>query len=409
MSTTITRPRCFPNPGHILPFNPTVEIPRHLEILITTYPPKPETFFGDDGTAPNELTFSGLFSGPTSIAYFFYLISLPTCRYASIPIGGEIPIVWAKRYLAISKELVEKYPASVPPVESRNCAIVNEICCFATVSALVYQSEEHVKELVGYLPTVSSDDPVGEDEPVYGRAGYLFLLRTISTYTPSLAHLIPSSAVPSIISVILKRPMKEWRFVERPYIGIGHGWFGILVQIILSDPTYTKQLRPDVMRIIHEQRDDDGNWNKFANEGDEVSSYQMDELIQIGHGAPGMVVGLLAIRPIYAQQNDQEMVSRIDTAIEKAQNVIWERGLLTKESCLQHGAAGNSLALFDIGRKGTFLAKSVREECVSGVADGSLDPSSSPSGLHRGLAGTIWGMMEMERGRNGVFPSFDDV
>lgn len=98
------------------------------------------------------------------------------------------------------------------------------------------------------------------------------------------------------------------------------------------------------------------------------------------------------------------MVSLIDEAVSKAQEAIWTRGLLTKESCLVDGVSGNSLAFTNMERKATFLAKSTAEVTDTGIAEGSLDPSSSPSGLRRGWMGTIWAMLEYERARSGIMP-----
>lgn len=224
--------------------------------------------------------------------------------------------------------------------------------------------------------------------------------------------LIPPSTVSEIIDTILQRSpdsTKPWRYVNRPYLGIGHGWLGTLAQILLSDPSPDRamQVKPWIMDIIDQQLPD-GDWNEFIDRP-ESAEYQTNDLIQIGHGAPGVFVGLLSIRGVYDKLGDTDMVERIDEAVADAQDVIWARGLLTKETDLQHGAAGNSLALLDRERKGTFLGYSVSGCTESGLADGSLDPSSSPSGSHRGLVGTVWAMCEYATGRDGVFPSFNKV
>ena len=184
---------------------------------------------------------------------------------------------------------------------------------------------------------------------------------------------------------------------------------GILPQILLSDPSASRarQCRPWIERLIREQLDD-GNWNLFVIAAENKDKNGSD-LVQITHGAPGVVVALLAMRPIYAEASDDTMVASIDRAINKAQDVIWEQGLLRKESCLLHGASGNSLALLDRERQATFLAKSTNTVTEAGLADGTLEASSSPYGLHRGLMGTIFAMCEYRIGRSGIMPSFNDA
>jgi hypothetical protein len=141
----------------------------------------------------------------------------------------------------------------------------------------------------------------------------------------------------------------------------------------------------------------------------ECASYQTEEFIQIGHGGPGMLIGLLAVHPISQILGHTEMCTRIDQAVDNAQEVIWERGLLTTEPCPQHGAPGNSLVLLDRRRKATFPCERCAEVTRVGLEDGSLDPSSSPIGLHRGLMGTIWAMCEFQAGRSGVMPTFNEL
>ena len=410
----MARPRCYPNDGTLLPFDSTSEIPRHLSLLVTKYPPSTWTTEAVRADA-EKLEFSGFFSGPLSVALGLFLLSLSPSPFASDPVHGKSLIEWAKEYLEAADSIAKADPSLVEKVSCENCGVLNHHVNHSALAAILYQDEKYVKDLVGYVPVVvddSSSDNGPQDEWIYGRSGFLYALRMIPSYFPSAAHLIPPEAVQDVISAILRRnpdTPTPWRFVNRLYLSIGHGWLGPLAQIALSDPTASRarQVRPWIMRIISEQLPN-GNWNKFMDEP-ESESYQMEELIQVGHGAPGVVVGLLAVRPIYERFDDVEMVSKIDRAVDKSQEATWTRGLITKESSLIHGASGNSLALLDLERKATFLAKGTDEVTQAGLKDGSLDPSSSPSGLHRGLIGTIWAMAEYGRGRSGVMPTFNDA
>ncbi|CAD6567740.1 MAG: hypothetical protein TREMPRED_003966 [Tremellales sp. Tagirdzhanova-0007] len=404
-----TGPRYYPNDGTLLSFDPDLEIPSHLSLLVTKYPPETTTFTSENGVAVTK-DFYGLVSGPISIAYGLFILSISESPHAKIAIQGKAPLAWAKLYLAVAEEIASSSPQA--PVSSVQCGIISHQVCLSAVSAIITQHAKHVHDLISYIPTVLTDpmDKQPEDEWVVGRAGFLYLLRLVTLHCPFAAQLIPPSTMTDIITAMLKRSPgtdQPWRFVGRMYLSMTHGWTGHITQILLSDPSYAQQVRPWIARIIANQLPN-GNWNVFMDEP-ECEAYQKSDSVQITHGSPGIVVALFAIRPIYQHAGDDEMCERIDAAIAKAQDIIWEQGLLTKESCLLHGAAGNSLALLDLKRKATFLAKSTSDATKAGLADGTLEASSSPSGLFRGLMGTIWAMCEYQKGRSGVMPTFNDA
>ena len=400
--------RFFPNDGTLISFDPEREIPLHLALLVTKYPPSKSTFCNADGQ-PRKYALYGFFAGTLSVAHGLFMISLPDCAYANTPIEGALPIEWAERYLKCAEEMIPLIPEE--PAGPRSSGISFTLVCYSAIAAVIRKDPQHVSDMASYVSAVVTDD----DEPPYdewicGRAGFLYLLRLVALHLPQHAHLIPTSANEEVIEALLRRsPDKPdpWRFLGGIYLGLGHGWMGIITQILLSDPKQSSLCRPWIVHLINEQLPD-GNWNKFVESPDHKDNNASDWL-QIGHGAPGMVVGLMAIRPIYDSAGDREMVDSIDNAIVKAQDVIWARGSLTKESCLQHGAAGNSLVLLDRKRKATFLAQSTARFMEPKLANGSLEASSSPYGLHRGLVGTIWAMIEYERNRSGVMPSFNDA
>ena len=103
------------------------------------------------------------------------------------------------------------------------------------------------------------------------------------------------------------------------------------------------------------------------------------------------------------------MCHSITAAITAAQDIIWGKGLLNKENSLLHGPAGNSLALLDQRKQATFLARYTDEVTQVGLADGSIEPSSTPSAYQNGLLGVIWVMCEYHRGRSGIVAGYNDV
>ena len=66
------------------------------------------------------------------------------------------------------------------------------------------------------------------------------------------------------------------------------------------------------------------------------------------------------------------------------------------------------LALHDKKQKEHFLAWSVEDVVQKGLEDGSLEPSSFPSSLHRGLAGRTWAFYLFEKG-DGRYPGYNDL
>ena len=393
--------RCFANNGSLLPFNPSAEIPRHASILVTRFPPTTSSFDLEEDVL-------GFYSGPTSIALLLWTLrdALPSS------IEGISPVEWAKKYLEVSQSLLDQLPdgEQQKSIGPKFCGILCERLCFAVTSAIVQDDQSLLS------PLFESSDEIIEakeamDEWVYGRAGYLYLLRLALSHFPTLSLKIGGITTKIIDAMLVHSPgtSDPWLFFGRYYFGAGHGWIGNIVQVLLSDPSRAKETRPWILDIIRQQCDT-GNWQKYADihKVDPGQPGQNgEELVQIGHGAPGMVCSLLSIRHLY--EGDTELLEELDKAVDKAQECIWQRGLLTKESCLQHGAAGNSLALLDKRRKDTFLAVSTQEKVDEVNASGTVEASNSGSGLHRGLAGRIWAMAELQRGRSGMFLSYNEV
>ncbi|ORX38509.1 hypothetical protein BD324DRAFT_621140 [Kockovaella imperatae] len=404
-SATPERPRCLPNDGTFRSFDADSEIPRHASILVTRFPPAISTF----NKAEDCL---GFYSGPTSIAYSFFLLKddLPPS------IEGKSPIEWAKAYLETAKELLET--SFDPKHQLRNvgtsfCGITCETLCRALTEAVVYDDAALLEPLFQYAPEINETTPSTLDEWVLGRAGYLYNLRAAAHYFPSI-----SSKTQPIIKKVVESMLEHapdskepWKFAGDYYLGTAHGWIGNLTAILLSDPSpeRAKQLRPYFVDILRQQLPN-GNWRGFADihvVNPEKPKENREVWIQFGHGGPGFVCSFLAIRHLY--EGDEEFLRMVDEAVNRAQDCIWQRAYLTKESSILHGAAGNSLALLDQKQKETLLAVSTQEEVDKANEAGTHEPSNSSSGLHRGLAGRIWAMVQYKKGQSGVFPTYNDL
>jgi hypothetical protein len=125
--------------------------------------------------------------------------------------------------------------------------------------------------------------------------------------------------------------------------------------------------------------------------------------VQVCHGAPGIVISLLAVRPHFPRLHE-----RIDRAVARGQRAVKERGLLTKEPCLCHGISGNALALE--GRDfENFLSYTTGGEMRALEKEGLMERSDDPSGLWTGEAGRAWVWAVADKGLDKRLLGYNDV
>ena len=401
--TDVQISRHFSNDGPLLSLTrpPRDEIISGLQKLITKYPP-------GVGMFPSE-ELNGLFSGPTSIAYLLFKLSEPGSRYEDFSVANHSLRYWADAYLDCAEESVQDghRPVDDEPGKSRY-GVLFEIPARLALSAAFRKDKKANRDLLALLPKVlDGSEEIVWNEHLYGRTGYLYLLRLVRTYWPEAP--IPPDAYTQIIRRVLLDGKSRWKFVDKYLLGAGHGWISVVTQILLTDQSYAAACKPALEQILNEQildrgDPDYGNWDAFL-----VDECKSDRRLQIqwGHGAPGIVISLQSMLPAY-KDLDPEFANRMEEAINQAQEIIWEKGLLRKESCLCHGAAGNMLGLTDRKRKEHFLAWSTEDVVQRGLEDGSSEPSSYSSSLHRGLAGRIWAFYVFEGGATG-YPSYNDL
>jgi lantibiotic modifying enzyme len=149
---------------------------------------------------------------------------------------------------------------------------------------------------------------------------------------PNMKELIDDTEDEVIEAIMAsKRP---WKWHGKAYVGAVHGAIGIITQIVLTDASWAPDLEAELGALLSYQYDS-GNWPSSIPPG-------RDRLVQVCHGAPGVVISLLSIKKYFPK-----LEAKIDSAIVKARECIQERGLLTKEACLCHGISGNALAMED--------------------------------------------------------------
>jgi hypothetical protein len=253
--------------------------------------------------------------------------------------------------------------------------------------------------------TIVTREPNPTNEWLYGRAGYLYLLRALAHHFPSDADVKTAcqDATDVLVTQILSVPKHEFTFHGKAYLGAAHGIIGVITQVVLSAGARAGEFTGDVRRFLDLQRED-GNWPSS------LPPKESAPLVQFCHGAPGAVISLLSIRPYFPT-----LQSRIDDAIRKARECIYEKGILKKEPSLCHGLAGNVLAL-DKERAGHLMPYLEEEFVKSRLRMRWYKRTDAPESLYDGVAGRCWAWAVMdlqERGESGGmagrFLGYNDV
>lgn len=289
----------------IIVTDPYKQLVASLTRIVTRHPPSSITTGG------------GLYTGPISIAYLFVVLQE---YYPDLEIKGQHFGMWSAAYLKQAQDCINSFSGPLPG----KCGIEDDILALLAIGSAFSKDADMASELCNYC-TIACDQDT-ENEWLYGRAGYLYHLRLVKASfvdDPPTTKMLTDTAN-KVISAIMSSP-RPWKWHEKAYVGAVHGAFGIITQVVLTDPEqYAAPLEPDLAVLLTYQFEH-GNWPSSLPVG-------KDKLVQVCHGAPGIVICLLSIREYFPNLH-----SKIDEAIERARKCIWDRGLLTKEPCLCHG------------------------------------------------------------------------
>lgn len=199
-----------------------------------------------------------------------------------------------------------------------------------------------------------------EDEFLYGRAGYLFgalalqHIHSLTKYKP-----IISALVTKIIAVGRQQRVKNgaqcplvylWPPGKGgdPYLGAAHGLMGI-VYVLLHLPEVIEQIDPgawyDVQAslsyILQLECDSDGERRPAGYYPTRMlADSPKQPLVHWCHGSTGAVFLFAKAAEVFPRGRDVFL-----SAVERAGEVIWERGLLKKGPGLCHGVSGSAYAL----------------------------------------------------------------
>ncbi|MCJ1336468.1 hypothetical protein MMC09_001744 [Bachmanniomyces sp. S44760] len=355
--------------------DPELELVKSLAKLVDEFGPN------DDKSSRD---FKGLFCGPTSVAYLFLCLSkvLP-----NLMIRDCSPQHWCDRYLSIGNRHDLAGHRSSPD----ECGVVSEQLAYWAVSAARSNGmHQEIDKFIAEIPNLNSIQ--GSDEWLYGRAGTLYMLRLVKHYVSESNSRIDPVINDLLTCIISNEPHWEWQNSE--WYGAGHGTIGIITQLVLSKPSCAKHVEP-ILKALLERQLSDGNWPS--------SPSGSHELIQFCHGAPGFVISLRALRPHFPSLEHQ-----IDSAMTKARDLIWEKGLLRKEPNLCHGITGNAIAL-EGGKHDIFMRWTAKSVIDAGIAEGIFYQGDDPHGLFWGEAGRAWGWLTMLVGEDRGMIGYNDV
>ncbi|KAI0100328.1 hypothetical protein GGR51DRAFT_532575 [Nemania sp. FL0031] len=333
-------------------------------------------------------SFCGLYSGPSSIALLFYRLSQ---IYPTLEFEDQSLRQWAQAYLQLGARTRKRTPTP------SHCGIGDETLAHLALEAVVSEDAGLARRLCSYAEVVNSPTDDGSSEWLYGRSGYLYLLRlckgVFSRDRDSGTAARLERAIQSTVDRILAVPL-PWIWHGKQYLGAAHGSIGIITQVVLSVPSTAPRLQALVLELLNHQFSS-GNFPSSLPLG-------LDRLMQFCHGGPGFVISLRALLPYFPNISD-----KIENAISKAQSDIWQRGLLTKEPCLCHGIAGNALA-FDKNDQFMHFLTFMRSEIIE---DLMREPSrdNDRAGLFTGEAGRAWCWAVADNGLPRTCIGYNDI
>ncbi|PLB46911.1 lanthionine synthetase C family protein [Aspergillus steynii IBT 23096] len=322
---------------------------------------------------------SGLYTGPAGIALGFLRLDHQS---ASLAEPGELSIDFggiARERIPSHGPNIKLLPGRLSPVGSSSplAAVVMRILAAASYGDKVNADDiELLREAVkaalqNGLLVPHGGRMMGGDEVLFGRAGLLWAILNIREHEfdeQTRASLQPIfNAVPNLIDTIVDAGRRGrtayvekhgsedalplmWTWMEGHYgLGLVHGLTGILAVLLACRPSelndgtsrdYLPLLAGTVTRIC-EICIANGGHLPVAIPPRHSSSHRPSHLVQICHGAPGVLLLMACAR------RNRHLVSKFweptwDESIRLASERTWEEGLLQKGGSICHGISGNA-------------------------------------------------------------------
>jgi hypothetical protein len=172
------------------------------------------------------------------------------------------------------------------------------------------------------------------------------------------------------------------------FVGLGHGFFGNALALLRAG--YGHELRAEIERTVERTAvvsDGLANWPYCLGE---PPLDRASPLVQLCHGAPGVIVALARLEP--------RPGSRLEELLRMGGELTWRAGPLAKGSNLCHGTAGNAYAFLTLFRRTGERAWLERARSFAMHAIGQWEAESERHGRGRfslwtgdpGLACFLW-------------------
>jgi hypothetical protein len=191
------KPRFFKNDEPYKRREPYKQLVASLTRLLTKYPPQTITPGG------------GLYYGPVSIAYLFFVLQR---IYPEMIIEEQQLGVWAAAYLKQAQGHMKSYPGP----ETDRCGVSDDIMAMVALDAASTRDTALVEDLCDFADITT--DPEAGNEWLYGRAGYLYLLRLVKACfedDAKIRDLIDDTA-DEVIDEIMETP-RPWKWHGKAY------------------------------------------------------------------------------------------------------------------------------------------------------------------------------------------------
>ncbi|RMZ75029.1 hypothetical protein DV737_g5483, partial [Chaetothyriales sp. CBS 132003] len=312
---------------------------------------------------------AGLYTGPSSVALLFYRLSQ---LYPDMTFKGQHLSDWATAYLELGQSYLPGRSKRAR-VDADHCGVANETLCQLALRACLEHDASLAHALCAYANSLLAPSATGgSDEWLYGRAGYLYLLRLVRASFGSgpCSHEIPVlDTVNRTIDLTINRTIDltinrilatatashPWQWHGTAYVGAVHGAIGILTQVVLA----SRRDQPLASHVTAK-----------------IEAMLQATMASVQQQSPFLPASLQAA---------------IASAIERAQPDILARGLLTKDPCLCHGVPTNAFALACDAQFERYLALTASAQLeANGAWMGKAGGSSDFVGLYTGEAGRAW-------------------
>ncbi|BFG02976.1 lanC-like protein 3 homolog [Drosophila madeirensis] len=360
-----------------------------------------------------------LYVGSAGIAYMFWKLHGSSKAHDLCPEALQ----HAATYMERAKESAQQFKRR----NSERFSFLNGNAGIYAVAAAISKArgddDELVEDLVNFRLGIAASKAklhttAGCDEVLEGRAGYLSGCYWLNDL---LEKPVSDEELLSICATIIESgrtygqkqggPMPLMYSTHKThYLGALHGLCGIL-HMLLDSPWFRKgsastppagvasEIKKCVDYLVGLQ-DEEGNY-PCSLESIRYGNYKT--LLQWCHGAPGFAY-MLAKAYLVFNENKYLM------SLQRAADLIWQKGLLLKGPGLCHGIAGNGyvfLLLFRLTNEPQHLHRALKFVLMLGKPHDAQKTPDHPQSLYEGWAGAICFLIDLLEPDQAAFPFMD--